>query len=301
MLAKANFHYGELKEDKEAKKAMLSNAQCFLMGISINKNEKEGKTTQSGEGLGAFIEAINKVPGKPSSRKVIFVITDYLHRHYKQLDTRCENFEESARAEGERWIEVNRPFLEKLSIQYEIVRWEDLIRNAWYEESLLRVKNDYKKDDAFKKIIDNYATEFGKKKYNELKSKVEGITLELCELAAINYGLEECTSVFTFLPYAPDVMTYPAKDCNKAVSYIYQKYIEKASENFSEEICKKYIGKSMNYIGYRVRWSGQEKKKVSKQEINAAQKPSLPNSFFSPTEPGLPVDMPYVKVECLSA
>ena len=215
---------------------LLKNARCILMGISMRQ------THQSGEELFAIVNEIKKYP---NIKKVIFVITDYLHRHYVQLECglSLEKAGEEAEKMGEDWIQLNKLILENLStVEFELVKWRNLIeesnqanKDTSYTRCLSEVERFYREDIFFQRIVDEYSKEFGKKRYDRLKNR-EGITLESCEQAARAYFLEESTIILKFIPLNFDVMTYPGK-CNQGIDYIYNK-------------C---IGKPLNFISYRFR------------------------------------------------
>lgn len=215
---------------------ILKNAQCILMGISMKQSH------QSGEELNAFIHEIKRYT---NIKKVIFVITDYLHRHYAQLEGNLslEKAGEEAEKMGEDWIQLNKIILENLSpVEFKLIKWKNLIeessqtnKDTSYASCLLKVESNYREDIFFQKMVDKYSKEFGNKYYERLKGR-EGITLESCEQAAKVYFLEESTIILKFIPLNFDVMTYPGK-CNQGIDYIYNK-------------C---IGKPLNFISYRFR------------------------------------------------
>ncbi len=213
----------------------LKKAQCILMGISMKQ------THQSGEKLRAFVNEIKKYT---NIKKVIFVITDYLHRHYVQLEAglSLDKAGEEAEKMGEDWIQLNEANLKDLSpVELQLVKWKSLIedsnqaKDTPYAHCLSEIERYYREDSGFQQIVDRYSNEFGKKHYNRLKNR-EDITLETCQKAAKNYFLEESTIILKFILLKFDVMTYPGK-CNQGISYIYNK-------------C---IGKPLNFISYRFR------------------------------------------------
>jgi tRNA-dependent cyclodipeptide synthase len=213
----------------------LKTAQCILMGISMKQ------THQSGGELQAFINEIKKYT---NIKKVIFVITDYLHRHYVQLEAGLplEKAGEDAERMGEAWMQLNEASLKDLSpVELQLVKWKNLIedsnqaKDTSYTDCLSKTEHCYREDTVFQQIVDQYSNEFGEKHYNRLKNR-EGITLEACQQAAKNYFLEESTIILKFISLNFDVITYPGK-CNQGISYIYNK-------------C---IGKPLNFISYRFR------------------------------------------------
>jgi hypothetical protein len=223
---------------------MLKNAQCILMGISMKQ------THQSGEELNAFVHGINHYP---NIKKVILVITDYLHRHYVQLEghNSLEDSGEEAEKMGEAWMECNKSILEELStvVEVQIIKWRDLIEDSNqtsedipYSNCLSTVQRCYSQDFYFQQIVDVYSEKFGKKYYDRLTESREN-TLEACILAAKNYCLEEIANSLKFISLKFDVMTYPG-DCNQGISFIYNRCIRKP----------------LNFIPYRFRSGGKENK-----------------------------------------
>ncbi|WP_216093549.1 hypothetical protein, partial [Rickettsiella grylli] len=228
--------YKKMKKAKfQGNVDIIKNAQCLLMGISMNQ------THQSGEELYAFINEIKKYT---NIKKVIFVITDYLHRHYVQLETGLPLEEAGKEAEkmGESWLQLNEASLNSLSpVELQLVQWKSLvegsnqIEDTSYSDCLSKTENCYRDDPFFQQMVDIYSNEFGQKYYNRLKNRVE-ITLEACQQAAKNYFLEESRIILKFISLNFDVITYPGK-CNQGINYIYNKY----------------IGKPLNFISYRFR------------------------------------------------
>lgn len=219
----------------------LKKAKCILMGISMKQ------THQSGEELHAFINEIGKYT---NIKKIIFVITDYLHRHYVQLEygfTPEKSGEESEKM-GEVWMQDNKFILKNLtSVELEIVKWKSLIENSNlsnedipFVNCLKTVQKYYNKDAYFHQLVDVYSKKFGNKYYNRLKDKV---TLELCTQTARDYFLEESAIILKFISLKFDIMTYPG-ECNQGISYVYDQ-------------C---FGKPLNFISYRFRKNGKENK-----------------------------------------
>ncbi len=215
---------------------IVKNAHCVLMGISMNQ------THQTEEKLYSFTNEIKK---HTNIKKVIFVITDYLHRHYIQLENPGLSLKASgkeAEKMGENWIQSNQTSLTNLSsIEVQLIKWKDLIEDSdqtkgdSFTECLNKTEFYYKDDSFFKKIVDRYSDKFGEEQYNKLKNR-QKITLEACRQAAKNYFFEESTIILKFISLNFDLITYPGK-CNEGISYIY----------------KKRIGKPLNFISYRFR------------------------------------------------
>ncbi|MEN9917534.1 MAG: hypothetical protein RLY40_1476 [Pseudomonadota bacterium] len=214
---------------------IIKKAECLLMGISMNQ------THQSGDELHAFV---NKIKEYRNIKKVILVITDYLHRHYLLLENgfSLEKSGEEAEKMGEAWKQSNKAILENLSpIELQLVKWKNLIEDSYQDEDtshinyLSKAEHLYKEDETFQQMVDEYSEKFGKKYYQRLENRVK-ISLEACKQAAKNYFLEESTIILKFISLNFDVITYPGV-CNRGIDYIY----------------KKCTGKSLNFIAYRFR------------------------------------------------
>ena len=217
------------------KTGALKEAKIILMGISMKQ------THQSGVELHAFVNEINN---HSNIEKVILVITDYLHRHYVQLEGNksVKEAEEGAEEMGKTWKKKNQLILNEIPTKkLQIVKWKSLIEDCFFNDCLSKVLKVYDKEDNFKKLVDVYAQKFGQKYYDLLSDR--GTTLESCTYAAKNYFLEESAIILKFILFKFDIMTYPG-ECNEGISYIYNKFIEKP----------------LNFIPYRFRNSGKENK-----------------------------------------
>jgi len=224
-----------IKKAKFKDKSKMEKAQCILMGISMKQ------THQSGEDLNAFVNEVNNYS---NIKKVILVITDYLHRHYVQLDGNksLEKAGEDAEKMGEAWIQDNTSILDQIpSEKLQIVKWKSLIDDDSFNDCLLKVKEYYNTENYFKKLVNVYSENFGNKYFKQLHSN--GTTLEACNLAAKNYFLEESAIILKFTSFEFDVMTYPG-ECNPGINFIYNKF----------------FGKPLNFIAYRFRNVGRENK-----------------------------------------
>lgn len=222
-----------IKKAKFKSKFELERAQCILMGISMKQ------THQSGEKLDAFVNEINNYH---NIKKVILVITDYLHRHYVRLEGNKSLEEAGNDAEklGEAWIQENKSILNKIPTEkLQIIKWKNLIDDESFNDCLSKVKEYYNTENSFKKIVNDYAINFGNKYFKQLQSNTT--TLEACMLAARNYFFEESAIILKFISFKFDVMTYPG-ECNPGISFIYNKS----------------FGKPLNFIKYRFRNAGRE-------------------------------------------
>jgi hypothetical protein len=205
------------------------------MGISMKQ------THQSGEELDAFVNEINNYK---NIKKVILVITDYLHRHYVQLEGNksLEKAGNDAEKMGEVWIQDNIAILNKIPVEkLQIIKWKSLIDDDSFKDCLSKVKEYYNTENFFKNLVNVYSINFGNKYFNQLHSN--GTTLEACILAAKNYFLEESAIILKFISFKFDVMTYPG-ECNPGINFIY----------------KKSFGKPLNFIAYRFRNAGEGNK-----------------------------------------
>lgn len=241
---------------------LLKSAKCILMGISMKQ------THQSGEELIAFINEIKKYT---NIKEIIFVITDYLHRHYVQLksDITPEEAGKESEEMGKIWIRDNKFILDEFS-NLKTVYWKNLIEDfnqpekaTLFVDCMKKVQNYYNQDAYFQKIVDVYSQKFGEKYYNRLKGNV---TLELCIQKAKDYSLEEITSILKLISLEFDIMTYPG-ECNEGISYIYGK-------------C---FGKPLNFISYRFRENCKENNffsTTSKKEQEQEQEKVIINEIY---------------------
>lgn len=224
-----------IKKAKFKGKFELERAQRILMGISMKQ------THQSGEELDAFVNEINNYN---NIKKVILVITDYLHRHYVQLEGNksLEKAGNDAEKMGETWIQDNLSILNKIPDEkLQIIKWKSLIDDDSFNDCLLKVKEYYNTENFFKNLVNVYSVNFGNKYFKQLHSN--GATLEACTLAAKNYFLEESAIILRFISFKFDVMTYPG-ECNPGINFIYNKS----------------FGKPLNFIAYRFRNAGEGNK-----------------------------------------
>jgi len=186
--------------------------------------------SQTGEKFKAFVEQINIVHQKRGLKKLVIILTDFLQRHYVELNTNLKSseVEKLANKKGVDWKRENRKFLTfslDLNINFEIISWEKLLNQHDFKEALDRVKNLYKIDEKFKNIIDKLSNHYAEKLNCRFKSLENSSLPETFFKAAKNYLLEESAIWGPLLKLNFDFITYPGSK-NEAVEYTYTKLFQ---------------------------------------------------------------------------
>lgn len=225
---KRNVNMSKLAKFKDSIEHLQKNSICLLTVISIDQEY------QQGESFKAFCRLVNQeYELNKRIHKLIVVETGYLKRHYIRLDPNLiiEEALEKAQKAGEEWVKMHKPYLDELSIPYEIRSWEEITTctlgeqsDSFYEQ-VDKIKNDYEKeDDRLKDLINALSRSYAFKLVDEWDRKGIKLKFDACFQAAKNYLIEEGAIIFQLIKLGADFITYPDRS-NPVLKYIYKKYL----------------------------------------------------------------------------
>lgn len=191
-----------------------------LTVISMN-NEK-----QSGNNFKALLLYLNKQYELGLVQQLIIVVSGALHLHYIELDKRLtkEQVVELANDMDNDWITNNREVLNCLQFDWEIIKWDKLLKNnEKFQTFFEKIKDDANGSDEVlrKKMLEHSGKYHAEKLYKKLKNKIPGLKLSDCLEAAIKYVIEECAA-FVALDGLANHMVYPGK-MNPCFKHIYKR------------------------------------------------------------------------------
>ncbi|MCP4475884.1 MAG: hypothetical protein GY821_15230 [Gammaproteobacteria bacterium] len=172
---------------------------------SASMNEKKYNYKQRGKYTEQFVSLVNK-HDKNITGKFKIIDAQYLGRYYWPNDWHKVD-----------WSKENKPYLDKLNIDYEIIKWKDLLESEEFSEKLDFINDLYEKNHNFRKLVEERANE-----HAHLNGKQ----------AALDYSKEEAAMVLVL----NGCLTYPNKKLNPANNFL---------------ITKGY-NPSLTFMGYRV-------------------------------------------------
>lgn len=162
---------------------------------------------QTGEYLQHFIDLVNRTntgddSGSKARKKisgfkiaqVIFLLSDYLQRHYIKKTP--------AKELGRQWMQKNTAYLSKLNTPFKISYWSKCLKSTEYFAEYKKVIALYKINDGFK---------------NTVHSVAKSHTSKGSQDAAIKYLLEECA---VFLLLKDSYVAYPSDNLNAATKCV---------------------------------------------------------------------------------
>lgn len=129
-----------------------------------------GQKYHEDEKFAATVELLNH----SNLKHVTIMICDSLQRHTLQL-THNYNKEDAYKIsfeEGTKWIERNQHIYEKLTMPYDIQRWDYWLNSSQYIKQQKLTKKLYKENKLFRDIIDNDVIAFLKRYSNRTKIDV---------------------------------------------------------------------------------------------------------------------------------
>ncbi len=116
---------------------------------------------------------------------------------------------ENARLMGDEWVSQASDFFNEktLAVPFKFVRWSELTAKQEYKDLFKQIQDDYEHEVDFRKIVDQLAEVFKKRKKCGFES-------------ARDYILDECAMYLMF----DGRTTYPDKSLNLALQYVIVKY-----------------------------------------------------------------------------
>jgi hypothetical protein len=174
-IIKASFRENPVEERK-----LFPNSTC-LMPISV------GQAIHEGEKFAAVIKLINS-----SFKHCTILVDDSVQRHTIGImnNSTPEELHRLAVLEGDRWLARNKDAYNKLTIPFEIMRWDDWYNNENFVNTNLLVKNEYHSNKLFYNAINaniddfltRYLSRFSSAEINHDRA------FKLC----FDYLIEEC-------------------------------------------------------------------------------------------------------------
>ena len=180
---------------------------CILT-ISVGQNVHEG------EKFKATLNLINK-----NFKKCTIGVCDTLQRHSIAMLAGLEGdaLYEIAKKDGDQWIDRNIEYCKKyLAIPFEIIRWDNWLRDEKYKLYREQVNFLYDTDKVFVSIIEKLAIEFN----NRLKKRDYNLEEEKGLTLSTEYLLEECAVMSIWYEEGYNVDVYPAIR-NEAIEYCF--------------------------------------------------------------------------------
>jgi hypothetical protein len=148
-----------------------------LLLISVGKDYHEGNK------LSATIDKINAT----GFGECVIAVADTLQRHNYADGCANSNYQRSL-DRGDTWLKQNEPTLSKLSMQREIVRWDELLRRVDYSQYYHMITNEYYSNHEYRNAINDTIGVFA-----ERNGLVPGThEHEAAFYRSLFYILEEC-------------------------------------------------------------------------------------------------------------
>lgn len=189
---------------------ILSNSNCCL-GVSV------GQMYHEGEKLEASLNLINA-----NFAQCTIVVCDTLQRHTLLDDSlSAEEKYAVAKEKGGAWLERNYQRIAKLTIPYQIKRWDNWLQQPRYYIDLALVKaalqHEPKIKHGFAKTVDIFV--------NRLLKRDANIDVMQARENSMNYLLEEATiAMLMWQQEAFNYIAYPG-EISSAFASIYDKYV----------------------------------------------------------------------------
>lgn len=160
-----------------------------------------GKDYHEGEKLVATIDKINL----SEFGQCVIAVADTLQRHNYDTGSANDNYRRS-RERGDLWIKQNTAVISKLSMQYEILRWDDLLRRDDYTYYYHLITNEYYSNHEYRCAINETIDAFA-----ERSGLVHGTREhEDAFYRSLFYILEECPIIMPMWARdGIDFITYP--------------------------------------------------------------------------------------------
>lgn len=121
-----------------------------------------GADYHEGEKLGATVDLLNR----SGFGRVTVAVADTLQRHNLDLDP--GRAYQIARRRGDQWIARNRPLLDLITADVDILRWDTALSDPHYPRALERVRAAYRADDQYAAAIDSTIDRFVARRGDDL-------------------------------------------------------------------------------------------------------------------------------------
>ena len=164
-------------------RALLSKSKC-IFPISM------GQTKQEGSKLLATMLLISN-----TFKECDLLLTDSLQRHTLKIDlpdASPQALYSESRAMGNRWLDNNRDIYEKLTIPFNMIRWDYWLDYPDFNEYHAKINHLYDKNKEFKAAIDKSVAEYLDRRYQGQQRTAQAFA------ACVDYLKEESTVIVLF-------------------------------------------------------------------------------------------------------
>lgn len=202
-IVKASF-----RENSPEERKLFPQSSC-LMPISV------GQIIHEGAKFEAVIKLINN-----SFKQCTILVDDSVQRHTIGImnNSSPDELYHLAVTEGDEWLKRNEMAYSKLTIPFDIMRWDDWYNSASYINSHLRVQNEYDSNELFRQAINANIDDFLIRylsRYDQSDIDPER-AFRLC----LDYLIEECAVMCLWVEKSYDFEVYPSGR-NKAMAATY--------------------------------------------------------------------------------
>jgi len=201
------------KECSISDRKLFSQSHC-IMPISIGQQVHEGKKFL------ATIHLVNR-----SFKKCTLLIDDIIQRYTLALfnDSTPDQMYEHSLSEGSQWLERNKSSYSQLTIPFNIIRWDDWLKDPDFQNAYQNIKCLYSQEKYFKDSVDLNINEF-LSRYQD-REKTSTIDQQRSFYLCLDYLFEECAVMCLWPKGGYEFEVYPTGR-NKAMAATYTKVIQ---------------------------------------------------------------------------
>lgn len=148
----------------------------------------------------ATLELINK-----TFDKCIILVCDTLQRYSHFMLSSDKTFEEVtefSRNAGDAWIERNQQYIAKLTIPYEIHRWDEWLNHRDFNEYYEYIKTLYNHDNHYREVIEQTSDLYIKRiKHQNIKNNAQDLSIQYIKEELAIFVLSMLSKNCTFFLY----------------------------------------------------------------------------------------------------
>lgn len=212
------------------------NSTCIIP-ISVGQKVHEGEK---------FIRTINLI--NKSFKDATLLVDDSIQRYTLAIDSgrNAQQEYEVALLYGEQWLERNIQYIEKMTIPYKIMRWDNFKNSDSYADKLNKIENLYTTDTQYRDEINNTIKEF-LNRYMENKRDLNQIEYNRASRLCLDYLKEECACMCIWAEHNYNFEVYPTGR-NHAMNITHEKLIKPQSPNLLKSVSirfKKFYPKNL--------------------------------------------------------
>ena len=184
------------EEDKDFLKA-----RSCIVSISV------GQEAHEDEKFRATMKMVNL-----RFKKCVISVSDILQRYSisakDPLQRSPEEFYEYSKELGDEWLERNIPIIEEeLKIPYEIMRWDDYVKNPKFQDRHKQVIDLFENNHEYQDVIKKTARDFLTRSFVDLNINIS--PERFCKLSE-DYLLEESAAFLEWVDKKYDYELYPS-------------------------------------------------------------------------------------------